>query len=73
MEQYKRKFEEAHSEEDTMKPFKDKAVKELTHVYDQAKAGYGTGNALGHIIDVLKKSLPSNIIGFLQDKHNWSK
>lgn len=69
---YKKVFKEA-SEEEVLKKYKTDAIKSLSELYNQAKTGYGQGNALQHIIEVLKESIPENVIKFLHDKNNWNK
>lgn len=72
MKRYKRKFNEV-SEEEVLKKYKEEAIKAISILFKQASSGYGSGNAIGHIMDVLEQSIPKMNIGFLQNKSNWDE
>ncbi len=52
------------SEEEVLKKYKDNAISAISTLYKQASTGYGSGNAIGHIMDVLEQSIPKTNIGF---------
>jgi len=64
-------IKEVASEKDVMKPFKDKAEKSMNDMVKNSIAGYGKGNTIKHIIDVLKKAIPKDLHGFIQNQKNW--
>jgi hypothetical protein len=67
------KLSEVASEDDVMKPFKDKAEKAMSDMVKNAIAGYGKGNAIRHIVDVLQSALPKDLHGFVIAKQNTKK
>ena len=48
-------------------PYKAKAIKALAEYFKQVEAGYGAGNAIGGVAEVLKAALPARHLGFLPD------
>lgn len=64
---------EVTNEEDVMKPFKSKAEKAMSDLVKNAIAGYGKGNAIRHVVDVLQSSLPKDLHGFIIAKQNTTK
>lgn len=59
------------NEKQVMHPYKNAARIALADMVDNAIGGYGKGNAIKHIIDVLKKAVPKDLHGFIQHKDNW--